>query len=95
MKPEDLTDEQIQALADEAEAGYDPDQLKPAPCPTIDGVSKCAILILAGAWERGTDLKIGTERPIASAAVGYRCPHGTKYWIWPTEQQIRAWENTE
>jgi hypothetical protein len=42
----------------------------------------------------GLDVTVSTARPLVVGSYppgGFRCPHGTQYWIEPSGEQIAQW----
>jgi hypothetical protein len=70
-------------------------------CPTDAlGRSECAEFLRSTMaetqfdGETGLEIHVSTQPPLTRGPYttdGFRCPHGTTYWIEPTGEQIADW----
>ena len=62
--------------------------------PEHDGPGGCADQLRTGMHP--TEITVSTEPPLIDGpytTAGFRCPHGTTYWIEPTSEQIAKWRS--
>lgn len=64
-------------------------------CPTDAlGRSECAQMLAENSVALGAEVHVSTLPPIVAGpyeTAGFRCPHGVKYFIEPTGEQIVDW----
>lgn len=56
--------------------------------------AECLPQLRAAADRTGTDITISTAPPLIAtpyARPAFVCPHGTRYWVEPTGEQVAAW----
>jgi hypothetical protein len=56
--------------------------------------AQCRETLRREAADLGVEVTVSEARPLVVGAFppyGYRCPHGTDYWIAPTGEQIARW----
>lgn len=54
----------------------------------------CRRFLVDGMAKLGVDATASTEPPIVRSPYGehsFTCPHGTRYWLEPTSEQIARW----
>ena len=62
--------------------------------PEHDGPGGCSDQLRIGMHP--TEITVSTEPPLIRTlytTAGFRCPHGTTYWIEPTSEQIAKWRS--
>ncbi|WP_409186693.1 hypothetical protein F9C11_21630 [Amycolatopsis sp. VS8301801F10] len=54
----------------------------------------CRQFLIDGMAKLGVDATVSTEPPIVQSPYGensFICPHGTRFWLEPTSEQIAQW----
>lgn len=56
--------------------------------------SQCRVELVDGMAEMGVEVTASAAPPLVLSPYGvnsFRCPHGTRYYLEPTSEQIAAW----
>ena len=62
--------------------------------PATAGHASCPEVLRSGMTDLGVEVTVSAAPPLVAGPYtteGFRCPHGTAYWIEPTGEQIARW----